>query len=124
MLIKRREIKKIPLINKINRFFVALELSAISENGLGWMRPFKASVYFAISIEFFINSLNSSPPIIKYRLIQDRIIKITNQKSHLYFFNKKKVINKKINKKFKYNPFSILSNIENGDRIPKIKILK
>ena len=86
------------------------------------MRPFKASVYFAISIEFFINSLNSSPPIIKYRLIQDRIIKITNQKSHLYFFNKKKLLIKKYIKNLNIILFQYLVILKTVIEFLKLKL--
>ena len=48
----------------INRFLVSLEESTNPENGLGYMIPFKDSVYFAISIEFDTNKINSSLPIV------------------------------------------------------------
>ena len=60
----KNEIKIIPLANKISRFLVALEESTNPENGLGYMIPFKDSVYFAISIEFDTNKINSSLPIV------------------------------------------------------------
>ena len=60
----KNEIKKIPFVNKTRRFLVALEESSSPEKGFGYMTPFEDSIFFKISIEFEINNINSSLPIV------------------------------------------------------------
>ena len=53
-----------PLAKNTIRFLVALDESSNPEKGFGYMTPFEESICFKISIEFDINNVNSSLPII------------------------------------------------------------
>ena len=57
-------------------------------------------------------------------MIHDNNINIIKYKHHLYSLIRKKTNIKKKNKKFKYIPLSRLSRIDDGESIPKVKILR
>ena len=55
----------------INRFLVALEESKLSENGVGWTKPFDKSANFKTSIDVAAKLLNSTGPKNKKRKIKE-----------------------------------------------------